>query len=341
MNEIASLRFARNDTLPPSWGRVRVGDGWISAHLRINLNERMSPLTKPANDTKPHPENERGVLWVVATPIGNLEDITLRALRVLREADLIAAEDTRFTRKLLSHYDIHTPLISYHEHSSRSKVDRLRDLLLQGRRIALVTDAGTPGISDPGVELVKAAFCAGVPISPIPGASAIIAALSVSSFDWSRFTFDGFPPRGRSDRWEFFRELANDKRAIVLFESPERILSTLDQLEKELPDRKIVVTRELTKYHEEVFSGTIKEARTKFSTAPTKGELTLVIAPPDLDQKSTEADTALISRLVQEQLQAGMTMRDAVNWVSSQLSASRSLVYRIGLSLNQENNPTK
>ncbi|MCL5284016.1 MAG: 16S rRNA (cytidine(1402)-2'-O)-methyltransferase [Armatimonadetes bacterium] len=301
----------------------------------------MSFLIKPAIPAKPPPANESGMLWVVATPIGNLEDITLRALRMLREADLIAAEDTRVTRKLLSHYDIHTPLVSYHKHSSRSKVDRLCDLLREGRRIALVTDAGTPGLSDPGAELIKSAICAGVPISPIPGVSSIIAALSVSNVNWTRFAFDGFPPRGRSDRREFFSELANERRAIVLFESAERILSTLDELDKVLPGRQAIIARELTKYHEEIFSGTIKDAKAKLSATPPKGELTIVIAPPDLNQKSTEADPVLISRLIQEQLQAGMTLRDAVNRVSAQLAVSRSLVYRIGLSINRNQNPTK
>jgi 16S rRNA (cytidine1402-2'-O)-methyltransferase len=197
-----------------------------------------------------------GTLFVVATPIGNLEDITLRALRILREVTLVAAEDTRRTRNLLRHYQITTPLISYHEHNQRGRTLQIVDRLRAGASVALVSDAGTPGISDPGAALVKAAREAGVRVEPIPGASALTAALSASGVEFNGFVFAGFPPIRSKDRKHWFRWLGSQADVpIVCYEAPHRVRRTLDELRANLVNRPILIARELTKVHEEWASG--------------------------------------------------------------------------------------
>lgn len=197
-----------------------------------------------------------GILSVVATPIGNLEDMTLRALRVLGEADVVACEDTRTTKKLLNHYSLTTPTVSFHAHSGVAKVEKILDYLRQGKHVALVTDAGTPGVSDPGSVLVSAAReqVEGVRIEAIPGASALSAALSVSGLSGSEFLFLGFLPhkKGRETR---FAEIAQSSRAVVFYESPHRILKTLTSLAQHCPHRRVILARELTKLHETVLIG--------------------------------------------------------------------------------------
>ncbi|HUD08694.1 MAG TPA: 16S rRNA (cytidine(1402)-2'-O)-methyltransferase [Candidatus Saccharimonadales bacterium] len=203
-----------------------------------------------------------GKLYIVATPIGNLEDITLRALRVLKEADLILCEDTRVTKKLLDRYEIQKPLLSYHHHSKLSRVEKIAEHLENGKNLALVSDAGTPGISDPGNELI--AFLRlnlkNAEIIPIPGTSAITTLASVAGINMSRFTFLGFPPH-KKGRETFFREVAEMKYPIVYFESPHRFLKNLELLEKMKPDAKLIVGRELTKMFEEILRGEIGEIR--------------------------------------------------------------------------------
>lgn len=214
---------------------------------------------------------------MVATPIGNLEDITLRALRILKEVDLLAAEDTRQTRKLLKRYEINTPLTSFHQHTSVAKQQELLSKLRSGLKIALVTDSGTPGISDPGALLVALARQAGVPVIPIPGASAVTAALSVCGFPAQRFRFEGFPPRKAGKLRRFFEALLEEADPIVLYESPARLTQTLQTALEVLGDRPIVICRELTKQFEEIFSCSLSKALEHYRQKTPRGEFTLVI----------------------------------------------------------------
>jgi len=215
------------------------------------------------------------VLYVIATPIGNLEDITLRALRTLKEVSLIAAEDTRKTRRLLSAYDIHTPLTSFHEHSGKSKIEHILRVLSDDNSVALVSDAGTPGINDPGYPLIKAAIEDGIDIVPIPGPSAPIAALAVSGMASHRFTYLGFLPRKKGERRKVLSSVDHEAGTLVFFESPHRLIKTLQDLLDILGDRRIAVCREMTKVFEEVYRGRISEALEHF-TKP-RGEFTLVV----------------------------------------------------------------
>jgi 16S rRNA (cytidine1402-2'-O)-methyltransferase len=214
------------------------------------------------------------VLYVIATPIGNLEDISLRALRLLEEVKLIAAEDTRTTRHLLSAHDIKTPLTSYHEHSKRAKLDYLLNYL-EREDLALVSEAGMPGLSDPGYDLVVAAIERGVSVVPIPGASAIITALAVSGLPTDQFLYIGFLPRRKGQRQRILRSIAEESRTVVAFETPHRINEALEDIEEILGDRRIAVCRELTKVHEEIFRGRVSQARQYFIEP--RGEFTLVV----------------------------------------------------------------
>ncbi len=221
-------------------------------------------------------------LYIVATPIGNLKDITLRALEVLREADLIVCEDTRVTSKLLNHYGISKPLVSYFQHSKSSKVEYIIEQLRQGKKIALVTDAGTPGISDPGNLLIKHVTCnmkqGGTRIVPVPGPSAVAAALSISGFPTDKFIFLGFPPP-KKGREKFFKEITEAKHTVVFYESVHRIIKTLNQLieTRNLTDRQIVVCRELTKQFETIYRGTPSEVLEAVKNDKIKGEYVIVI----------------------------------------------------------------
>ncbi len=224
-----------------------------------------------------------GTLYIVGTPIGNLEDITLRALRILKEVDMILCEDTRVTKKLLARYDIHTPTLSYHAHSKLSKVEHIFTLLEEGKNLALVSDAGTPAISDPGVLLVskvRERFKDEVAVVPVPGASAGIAALSASGLPSSDFLFLGFLPH-KKGRETLFKEIAASKRTVVFYESPHRILKTLASCGKHMPDRRIILARELTKIYEEFLSGTALELEARFALHPdtVRGEFVVLVAP--------------------------------------------------------------
>jgi len=214
------------------------------------------------------------VLYVIATPIGNLEDISLRALRLLREVKLIAAEDTRTTRRLLNAYNIKTPLTSYHEHSKRAKLDYLLDYL-EKEDLALVSEAGMPGLSDPGYGLIVAAIERGIPVVPIPGASAVITALVVSGLPTDQFFYVGFLPRRKGQRQRLLSSIVDEPRTIVAFETPHRLKEALSDIEEILGNRRLSVCRELTKIHEEVFRGRVSQAREHF-TEP-RGEFSLVI----------------------------------------------------------------
>jgi 16S rRNA (cytidine1402-2'-O)-methyltransferase len=220
----------------------------------------------------------KGILYIVSTPIGNLEDITLRALKILRDVDLIAAEDTRRTRKLLSRFDIHTPLVSYFEHNELKRLDKFLSRLKGGEDIALVSDAGTPGISDPGYRLIQEAIKRGIPVIPIPGPSAVITALSIAGLPTDSFTFVGFLPKKGGRRRKLLEELADSRWTSILYESPHRLMETLEDLHVACEDRQIVVTRELTKAFEEVIRGTIGEVIDILRGRRIKGEITLVLA---------------------------------------------------------------
>ena len=254
-----------------------------------------------------------GTLFVVATPIGNLEDITLRALRVLREADVIAAEDTRRTAKLLAHHAIPTSTVSFHEHNSRSRIPQLLSRLRAGQRVALVTDAGTPGVSDPGVELVKACIDAGVPVDPIPGASAPLTAAIASGFPLDPLTILGFPPSKAKDRTAWFSSVSSLQGTVCFFEAPHRIIRTLTEAAAYFGDRPMTVGRELTKIHQEFLRGTAREVAQRLE-AP-RGEFTVVVGPPEPASRMEPppvSDEQLAAEFGQGTETTGLRRREAV-----------------------------
>lgn len=275
-----------------------------------------------------------GTLFIVATPIGNLEDITLRALRVLREVDLIAAEDTRVTRKLLSHYDIHTPMTAYHQHSRGKRSEEIVDVLREGKNVALVSDAGTPGISDPGSELIALCIVDGVRIESVPGAAALIPAVVMSGLSTSYFAFDGFPPRKESDRKAYFRSIAHETRTIVLYESPLRLPKTMKAILSELGDRRIAIVREATKLFEEVFRGTVSEAIEHFQ-GKVRGEIVIVLegSSGEITVEEPESiDVRLESRLL-ELTASGASERDAVRQCMVEFKLPKRVVYGKALAM--------
>jgi 16S rRNA (cytidine1402-2'-O)-methyltransferase len=219
-----------------------------------------------------------GILYIVATPIGNLEDITLRALRVLKEVAVVAAEDTRHTQILLSHYDIHTPLTSYHEHNEKTKSQELVTRLARGQNVALVSDAGTPAISDPGFRLVVRAIRAGVRIIPVPGASALTAVLSASGLPTDRFVFEGFLPARKTQRRERLQTLRDETRTLIFFEAPHRLKDTLGDIRELLGNREAVLAREVSKIHEEFLRGPVSELVRALGSDAIRGEVTLIIS---------------------------------------------------------------
>jgi len=218
-----------------------------------------------------------GTLYVVSLPIGNLEDITLRALRILKEVDLIAAEDTRHTRKLLSHYDIHTPMISYFEHNETQRDRILLSKLESGNNIALVSDSGTPAISDPGYTIINVCINAGLTIIPIPGPSSILSALVVSGFPLHNFTFEGFLAQKKSGRIKKLKSLVNEKRTMVFFESKYRLVKFLNDVLEIFGDREIVIANDITKMFEEIYRGSVSTTIQKYSEKEPKGEFTIVV----------------------------------------------------------------
>jgi 16S rRNA (cytidine1402-2'-O)-methyltransferase len=228
--------------------------------------------------TLPHSKSKIGILYIVSTPIGNREDITLRALRILKEVDLIAAEDTRHTSLLLRHFGIQTPLTSYFEGNELKKKEFILSKLKQGDQIALVSDAGTPGISDPGFRLIQLAIESQIPIVPIPGPSAAITALSVSGLPTDAFFFKGFLPHKSKKRRDLLKQLEGVKETLVFYESPHRISETLKDILEILGDREIVLTRELTKVYEEIRRGKVSEIQNQIADRKLKGEITLVIS---------------------------------------------------------------
>ena len=274
-----------------------------------------------------------GTLYVVATPIGNLEDITLRALRVLKEVDLIAAEDTRHTRKLLAHYGISTPLTSYYDQIESEKAPALIEQLRVGKTLALVSDAGTPGISDPGYRLIKGAWEVGVPVVPIPGASTVTALLSVGGLPTDTFIFEGFLPAKPSQRQKTLERLKHEARTLIFFESSHRLLDMLADLERIFGDRQIVVGRELTKMFEELRRGPVSEIRQFFREREIKGEVALLVAGRGTSEPGNEllSITEEIRLLAKE----GLSLKEIAQVVSERRGIPKREVYALGIQLKE------
>ncbi|MEH2138037.1 16S rRNA (cytidine(1402)-2'-O)-methyltransferase [Nostoc sp.] len=273
-----------------------------------------------------------GTLYVVGTPIGNLEDITFRAVRILQTVDIIAAEDTRHTGKLLQHFQVKTPQVSYHEHNRTSRIPELLEHLINNKAIALVSDAGMPGISDPGYELVKACIEAGIPVVPIPGASAAITALSASGLPTNRFVFEGFLPPKTQQRQEHLESLQTESRTMIFYESPHRLRDTLQDLAEVWgSDRQIVLGRELTKLYEEFWRGTITEAIAHYSQREPQGEYTLVVAgiPASQPQLTEEELKAELKQLISQ----GISRSQASRQLAKFTSLPRRQLYQLALSI--------
>lgn len=271
----------------------------------------------------------------MGTPLGNLEDMTFRAVRILQTVDLIAAEDTRHTGKLLQHFQIKTPQISYHDHNRHSRTSELVDRLQQGKSIALVTDAGMPGISDPGYELVKACAEVGIPIVPIPGATAAMTALSGSGLKSDRFVFEGFLPAKESDRREHLERLITDERTLIFYEAPHRLQKTLQDIATVLgSDRQIVLARELTKLHEEFWRGTVNTAIAHYTTQEPKGEFTVIVSGAEPTEVLLTEDVLKAELLAL--LQQGISRSQASRQLSEQTALPRRQLYQLALQIEYE-----
>jgi len=268
-----------------------------------------------------------GKLFLVATPIGNLEDVTLRALRVLREVSLIGAEDTRTTRKLLSHYDIHTPLTSYNEHNMRAKTPRLLAALAVGD-VALVSDAGTPALNDPGYELVHAALETGHQVCPVPGPSAPLAALVASGLPTDAFLFLGYLPRKSSERRALLERVAGYPYTLIFLEAPHRLVEALADLLGVLGDREIAVARELTKVHEEIWRGSLLEAEEQFQEKKPRGEFTLVVAGHPAARTARWSEEHMISALL-EGAKGGRSATRLAGQLAAESGWARREIYRL------------
>lgn len=274
-----------------------------------------------------------GTLFLVATPIGNLEDITLRALHTLREVDLIAAEDTRHTRKLLTAHGIHAPLVSYHDHNAKIRGPKLVQTLLGGKSVALVTDAGTPSVADPGFDLVRLAITREIPVTVIPGPSAVTSALIASGLPVYPFLFLGFPPSQPTARRAFCARYARARETLVLFESPRRLGACLRDIRRIWGNRQAAVARELTKIHEELFRGTLDQAVERWPGA-TRGEITLVVAGAPEEERN--ADDSLL-----EQVRRGLEsdprpLKEIAAEIADQRGLGKRLVYQLALKIKGE-----
>ena len=274
----------------------------------------------------------QGKLYLCATPIGNLEDITMRVLRTLKEVDLIAAEDTRNSMKLLNHFEIRTPMTSYHEYNKIEKAYVLIEKMRQGRNGALITDAGTPGISDPGEELVRLCYEAGIEVTSLPGAAACITALTLSGLSTRRFCFEAFLPTDKKEKQAVFQELQKETRTIIVYEAPHRLVHTLSELLEVLGDRKITVCRELTKKHETAFSTTIRQALEHFKSTEPKGECVLVLEGKSRKEMEREAvavwEKISIPEHMEYYLSQGMEKKEAMKLVAKDRGIGKREVYR-------------
>lgn len=273
-----------------------------------------------------------GKLILCATPIGNLQDITLRALEALREADLIAAEDTRNSIRLLKYYEINTPMTSYHEYNKIEKAKYLIEQMQKGKTVALITDAGTPAISDPGEELVQMCQRAHIPVTSLPGASACITALTLSGLHTRRFCFEGFLPSEKKEKKEILEELKEESRTIILYEAPHRLISTLSELQETLGDRKVTLCRELTKKFETIMPVTFSEAHSFYEEEAPRGEYVLVIEGKSLADKKREIEENWQRIGIREHMeiyeQEGMDRKEAMKKVAADRGISKREVYR-------------
>ena len=282
-----------------------------------------------ANSSRP------GRLRLVATPIGNLEDITVRALRILRESHIVAAEDTRVTGKLLRHFDIDTRLISHHAHSGQEDIIQLITLLTQGNDVALVSDAGTPCISDPGSQLVRAAIDCGIIVEPIPGACAAIAAISASGLPTGQFTFEGFLPRS-SDLKERLKALATERRTMIIYESPHRLADTLSDLAEAFgASRQATVAREVTKLHESFIRGTLAECAEHYKAEPPRGECVIIVEGGTGDAPE-RPDEVAVETLLLDAMRAGKSTKEAAREVANKTGLARRELYAIALKIQPD-----
>lgn len=274
-----------------------------------------------------------GTLYLCATPIGNLEDITFRVVRILKEADMIAAEDTRNSIKLLNHFDIQTPMTSYHEYNKFEKGRKLVERLLNGEDIALVTDAGTPGISDPGEELVKMCYDAGINVTSLPGPAACITALTISGLETRRFAFEAFLPADKKERLQILKELEHETRTMILYEAPHRLVKTLKLLAEHLgEERRATVCRELTKRHETAFLTTLGEAVSFYEANEPKGECVLVIAGKSREELDAEEKSRWEEKSIPEHMQVyldqGMDQKEAMKRVAKDRGVPKREIYK-------------
>jgi len=281
--------------------------------------------------------NMAGEIYLVATPIGNLEDITIRALNTLKSADVIAAEDTRHTLGLLNHFEIKKPLISYHEHNQRESGEKIIQMAHEGKNIALVTDAGTPGISDPGEGIVKLAIENGIKVYLVPGAAALIYGLVVSGLATSRFVFEGFLPTDNKSRKERFSSLENEERTIIFYEAPHKLQKTLGDLYEAFGNRKIALCRELTKKHEEIIRCTLSEAIDEFKDKKPLGEFVLVMEGKDKQEAERERlekfEELPIEQHIRMLMEKGLTKKDAIKEVARERKLPKAEVYKHSLDI--------
>lgn len=273
-----------------------------------------------------------GTLYLCATPIGNLEDMTFRVIRILKEVDLIAAEDTRNSIKLLNHFEITTPMTSYHEYNKYEKGRKLVERLLEGQSIALITDAGTPGISDPGEELVQMCYEAGVPVTSLPGAAACVTALTISGLSTRRFAFEAFLPADKKEREKVLEELERETRTTILYEAPHRLIKTLELLKDRLGElRKITVCRELTKRHETAFRATLEEAAAYYKANEPKGECVLVIEGRSREEIEQEEkakwEELSIEQHMEQYLAQGSSKKEAMKLVAKDRGVPKREIY--------------
>ena len=272
-----------------------------------------------------------GKLYLCATPIGNLEDMTYRVVRTLKEVDLIGAEDTRNSIKLLNHFEIETPMQSYHEFNKYDKAKELVQMIKEGKNIALITDAGTPGISDPGEELVKECLENGIEVTSLPGASACVTALSMSGLSSQRFCFEAFLPKDKKKKEIVLKQLQNETRTIIIYEAPHRLTKTLKELEEALGNRRISINRELTKKYEESFLTTLKEAREKYEAEEPRGEFVLVIEGKALNEIEQEErqkwDEMSLENHMNIYLEKGIDKKAAMKKVARDRGVSKRDIY--------------
>lgn len=270
-----------------------------------------------------------GKLYICPTPIGNLEDITLRTLRILGEVDIIAAEDTRHSLRLLNHYEIKKPLTSYHEHNIREKGPELIQRLLDGKNIALISDAGMPGISDPGEDLIKLAIEEGIQVIGLPGPTASITALVVSGLTTDKFVFEGFLPSKKKDRVGALKTLVEEKRTIIFYESPHRVLNSLEDMLNTLGNRKIAIGRELTKHYEEIFRGNFETAIQRFSEDQVKGEFVIVV---EGNKEIIVVEVDIEQELIKH-IESGLSKKEAIQTIVEEKKVPKNIVYKESLKL--------